>query len=86
MSFEQTTIFCKLQLTTLGDSSLYVMNFYGSGGLYAMFAGKECNLPLALLSFKPQDINGNLEGFHKSELTVLEDWEYKFIDKYSKVG
>jgi membrane-associated progesterone receptor component len=51
-----------------------------------MFAGKECSRALALLSFKPQDINGNLEGLDESELTILEDWEYKFIDKYPKVG
>lgn len=51
-----------------------------------MFAGKECSRALALLSFKPQDINGNLEGLDESELTILEDWEYKFIEKYPKVG
>jgi len=51
------------------------MNFYGPGGLHAMFAGKECSRALALLSFKPQDINGNLEGLDESELAILEDWE-----------
>ncbi|CAK8533070.1 unnamed protein product [Lathyrus sativus] len=61
-------------------------NFYGPGGSYTMFAGKECSRALALLSFKPQDINGNLEGLAESELTILEDWEYKFIEKYPKVG
>ncbi|KAI5443559.1 probable steroid-binding protein 3 [Lathyrus oleraceus] len=61
-------------------------NFYGPGGSYTMFAGKECSRALALLSFKPQDINGNLEGLDESELTILEDWEYKFIEKYPKVG
>lgn len=61
-------------------------NFYGPGGSYTMFAGKECSRALALLSFKPQDINGNLEGLDESELTILEDWEYKFMEKYPKVG
>ncbi|KAJ1416738.1 Cytochrome b5-like heme/steroid binding domain [Sesbania bispinosa] len=61
-------------------------NFYGPGGPYAMFAGKECSRALALLSFKPEDINGNLEGLDESELAILEDWEYKFIEKYPKVG
>ncbi|XP_020205709.1 membrane steroid-binding protein 2 [Cajanus cajan] len=61
-------------------------NFYGPGGPYAMFAGKECSRALALLSFKPEDINGNLEGLEESELTILEDWEFKFIEKYPKVG
>ncbi|XP_057731699.1 membrane steroid-binding protein 2-like [Arachis stenosperma] len=61
-------------------------NFYGPGGAYAMFTGKECSRALALLSFKPDDINGNLEGLDESELAILEDWEYKFIEKYPKVG
>ncbi|WVZ15195.1 hypothetical protein V8G54_012761 [Vigna mungo] len=61
-------------------------NFYGPGGPYAMFAGKECSRALALLSFKPEDINGDLEGLGESEFTILEDWEFKFIEKYPKVG
>ncbi|XP_058727362.1 probable steroid-binding protein 3 isoform X2 [Vicia villosa] len=61
-------------------------NFYGPGGSYTMFAGRECSRALALLSFKPRDINGNLEGLDESELTILEDWEYKFMEKYPKVG
>jgi len=51
-----------------------------------MFAGKECSRALSLLSFKPEDINGDLEGLGESELTILEDWEFKFIEKYPKVG
>lgn len=51
-----------------------------------MFAGKECSRALALLSFKPEDINGNLEGLSEEELVILEDWEYKFMEKYAKVG
>ncbi|KAK4282047.1 hypothetical protein QN277_013469 [Acacia crassicarpa] len=61
-------------------------NFYGPGGPYAMFAGKECSRALALLSFKPVDINGNLEDLSEEDLVILEDWEYKFIEKYVKVG
>ncbi|KAM6567917.1 hypothetical protein CsatA_027045 [Cannabis sativa] len=60
--------------------------FYGPGGPYAMFTGKEASRALALLSFKPQDMNGNLEDLGPDELQVLEDWEDKFIDKYPKVG
>ncbi|KAB2631632.1 membrane steroid-binding protein 2-like [Pyrus ussuriensis x Pyrus communis] len=61
-------------------------NFYGPGGPYAMFAGREVSRALALLSFKPQDINGNLEGLGPDELGILQDWEEKFIEKYDKVG
>ena len=60
--------------------------FYGPGGPYAMFAGREASRALALLSFKPQDINGNLEGLDASELEILQDWEDKFEEKYVKVG
>ncbi|KAE9590222.1 hypothetical protein Lal_00027886 [Lupinus albus] len=61
-------------------------NFYGPGSPYTMFTGKECSRALALLSFKPGDINGNLEDLDESDLAVLEDWEYKFMEKYPKVG
>lgn len=60
--------------------------FYGPGGAYSMFTGKEASRALALLSFKPQDINGNLEDLGPEELQVLEDWEDKFMEKYAKVG
>ncbi|KAF4357735.1 hypothetical protein F8388_025765 [Cannabis sativa] len=60
--------------------------FYGPGGPYAMFTGKEASRALALLSFKPQDMNDNLEDLGPDELQVLEDWEDKFIDKYPNVG
>ena len=60
--------------------------FYGPGGPYAMFAGREASRALALLSFKPQDINGNLEGLDAPELEILQDWEDKFEEKYVKVG
>ncbi|KAG7962196.1 hypothetical protein I3843_09G053300 [Carya illinoinensis] len=60
--------------------------FYGPGGPYGMFAGREASRALALLSFNPQDINGNLEGLDDSELEILQDWEDKFIEKYAKVG
>lgn len=51
-----------------------------------MFAGRECSRAFALLSFKPEDMNGNLEGLSEEELVILDDWEYKFIEKYVKVG
>ncbi|XVF09511.1 hypothetical protein REPUB_Repub07fG0099500 [Reevesia pubescens] len=60
--------------------------FYGRGGPYAMFTGRDASRALAMLSFKPDDLTGNLEGLSEEELTVLEDWEYKFMDKYPKVG
>lgn len=43
-----------------------------------MCSGKGCSRAVALRSFKPQDINGNLEG--------LDDSKLAFLDKYPKVG
>lgn len=60
--------------------------FYGPGGPYALFAGRDASRALALMSFDPVDLTGNLEGLSASELEVLEDWEYKFMEKYVKVG
>lgn len=60
--------------------------FYGPGGSYAMFAGRDASRALALLSFKPEDINGNLEGLSDAELEILQDWECKFMEKYPRVG
>ncbi|XP_068661719.1 membrane steroid-binding protein 2-like [Aristolochia californica] len=60
--------------------------FYGPGGPYAMFAGKDASRALALMSFDPEDVIGNIEGLSRDELEVLQDWEYKFMEKYVKVG
>lgn len=60
--------------------------FYGPGGPYALFAGRDASRALALMSFDPQDLTGNIEGLNASELEVLQDWEYKFMEKYVKVG
>ncbi|KAL3499558.1 hypothetical protein ACH5RR_038651 [Cinchona calisaya] len=60
--------------------------FYGPGGPYASFAGKDASRALALMSFDPKDLTGNIEGLSDSELETLQDWEYKFMEKYVKVG
>ncbi|PHT51198.1 Membrane steroid-binding protein 2 [Capsicum baccatum] len=59
--------------------------FYGPGDSYAMFAGRDASRALAQLSFKPEDFNGSLEGLNDAQLEILQDWEYKFIDKYAQV-
>ncbi|KAE8722438.1 Membrane steroid-binding protein 2 [Hibiscus syriacus] len=60
--------------------------FYGRGGAYSMFTGRDASRALAMLSFKPEDLTGNLEGLSAEELGVLDDWESKFIEKYPVVG
>ncbi|KAK9154464.1 hypothetical protein Sjap_001944 [Stephania japonica] len=60
--------------------------FYGPGGSYSLFAGRDASRALARMSFDSKDLTGNLEGLLSSELEVLQDWEYKFMEKYTKVG
>ncbi|XVE58829.1 hypothetical protein DITRI_Ditri04bG0200300 [Diplodiscus trichospermus] len=60
--------------------------FYGRGGSYSMFTGRDASRALAMLSFKPEDLTGNIGGLSAEELAVLEDWEYKFMEKYPIVG
>jgi membrane-associated progesterone receptor component len=69
-------------------SSLYICGrvFYGPGGPYALFAGKDASRALAKMSFEECDLTGDIEGLSPYELDALTDWEYKFMSKYVKVG
>ncbi|KFK34187.1 hypothetical protein AALP_AA5G112000 [Arabis alpina] len=60
--------------------------FYGPGGPYALFAGKDASRALAKMSFEEQDLTGDISGLGAFELEALQDWEYKFMSKYVKVG
>ncbi|CAA0836600.1 Membrane steroid-binding protein 2 [Striga hermonthica] len=60
--------------------------FYGPGGPYALFAGKDASRALAKMSFEEKDLNGDLTGLGVFELEALQDWEFKFMTKYVKVG
>jgi len=61
-------------------------SFYGPGGGYAAFAGRECARALAKMSMSASDICGDLEGCSEKELGVLSDWEAKLSAKYKAVG
>jgi len=60
--------------------------FYGPGGPYALFAGKDASKALAKMSFDEKDLTGDISGLGPFELEALQDWEYKFMAKYVKVG
>ncbi|KAF5743546.1 membrane steroid-binding protein 2-like [Tripterygium wilfordii] len=60
--------------------------FYGPGGPYALFAGKDASRALAKMSFEDADLTGDISGLGPFELEALQDWEYKFMSKYVKVG
>ncbi|KAG4939685.1 hypothetical protein AAZX31_16G171600 [Glycine max] len=60
--------------------------FYGPGGPYALFAGKDASRALAKMSFEEKDLTGDISGLGPFEVEALQDWEYKFMGKYVKVG
>ncbi|EYU19537.1 hypothetical protein ABFS82_06G110500 [Erythranthe guttata] len=72
----------KAQIYDVSQSKM----FYGPGGPYALFAGKDASRALAKMSFEDKDLNGDLTGLGVFELEALQDWEYKFMSKYVKVG
>lgn len=64
----------------------FIRMFYGPGGPYALFAGKDASRALAKMSFEEKDLTGDISGLGPFELEALQDWEYKFMGKYVKVG
>uniref|UniRef100_A0A0E0CNZ5 Cytochrome b5 heme-binding domain-containing protein n=1 Tax=Oryza meridionalis TaxID=40149 RepID=A0A0E0CNZ5_9ORYZ len=60
--------------------------FYGPGGPYALFAGRDASRALAKMSFELDDLTGDVSGLSPIELEALHEWEGKFMSKYAKVG
>ena len=68
-------------------------NFYGPGGPYQNFAGRDASRGLACGSFDEdmltKDLQGpldTLEGLSAEELDALRGWEERFSEKYLVVG
>ncbi|CAI5474980.1 unnamed protein product [Closterium sp. Yama58-4] len=61
-------------------------HFYGPGGPYAVFAGKEASRAFAKMSTDPKDAVGDLTGLSYSEMETLRDWESSLQFKYDVVG
>ncbi|KAI4376209.1 hypothetical protein MLD38_013996 [Melastoma candidum] len=61
-------------------------SFYGPGGAYSMFAGKDASRALAKMSKSEDDVSPDLDGLSEKEMGVLEDWEKKFEAKYPVIG
>lgn len=61
-------------------------SFYGPGGAYALFAGKDSSRALAKMSKNEEDVTSCLDGLAEKEIGVLNDWEKKFEAKYPVVG
>ncbi|KAK9808787.1 hypothetical protein WJX72_003685 [[Myrmecia] bisecta] len=61
-------------------------DFYGPGGAYHVFAGRECSRALGKMSTSEADCTDKLDDLTKRELDILADWEKKFEEKYTVVG
>jgi len=68
-------------------------NFYGPGGPYANFAGRDASRGLACGSFEAdmltEDLDGpldKLDDLSEDQLEALRGWEERFLDKYLVVG
>ena len=61
-------------------------DFYGPGGPYGMFAGKDCTRALAKVSFDAALFTGDIDGLRLEELDKLEEWIEMFEGKYRRVG
>lgn len=68
-------------------------NFYGPGGPYATFAGRDASRGLACTSFDEDMLTKDLEGpldplsdLDAEQLDALKGWEERFNDKYLVVG
>ncbi|RYO25552.1 hypothetical protein AA0119_g35 [Alternaria tenuissima] len=68
-------------------------NFYGPGGPYANFAGRDASRGLACGSFDEdmltKDLDGpldTLENLDAEQLDALRGWEERFEEKYLVVG
>lgn len=68
-------------------------NFYGPGGPYANFAGRDATRGLACGSFDEDMLTENLqgpldtlEGLGNEEMDTLKGWEERFQEKYLVVG
>ncbi|KAF5024699.1 hypothetical protein F66182_3213 [Fusarium sp. NRRL 66182] len=68
-------------------------NFYGPGGPYSNFAGRDASRGLACGSFDEdmltKDLDGpldSLEGLDGEQMEALQGWEDRFLEKYNVVG
>lgn len=68
-------------------------NFYGPGGPYENFAGRDASRGLACGSFDQamltKDLDGpldKLEDLGRDEMEALQGWEERFQSKYLVVG
>jgi len=61
--------------------------FYGPGGPYSGFAGRDASRGLATFSVDPvSDEYDDLSDLKPSELEQVKEWELQFCEKYDHIG
>ena len=69
------------------NSNISFLEHYKKDGSYSFFAGKDCSVALAKMSFDPVYLNcANDFSFNQKEQVILDQWFDKFKDKYSIIG
>jgi len=67
--------------------TLYFLEHYKKDGSYSFFAGKDCSVALAKMSFDPVYMNcSNDASLTPKEQEILNQWFEKFKDKYTIIG
>jgi hypothetical protein len=62
-------------------------DFYGPGGGYHIFAGKDASRALAKSSLDPSDAdNTSIDDLTQAERSTLDEWAQSYADKYDLVG
>jgi membrane-associated progesterone receptor component len=61
-------------------------SFYGPGGPYFVFAGKNASRGLAKMSTEPGEVCGAIDDLTEHEKETLYQWFEKFLQKYEVVG
>ena len=63
-------------------------SFYGPGGGYALFAGRDASKCLATMSLEEVDLDQPIDGLNHGEREHLDEWHFKFkeLKGYPIVG
>jgi hypothetical protein len=61
-------------------------DYYGPGGPYHVFTGRDSSRAFSLTTLKPEHIHADMTGATPQEWAVLDDWAAKLSAKYPMVG
>lgn len=62
-------------------------DFYGAGGPYEIFAGRDASRALATMSLDEESVESpSLEGLKKSQMDMLQQWHDRLSSKYPQIG